>query len=131
MLNNDMIRKFIKGFCVLYINEHGHAVNKLPEWRFDYSIVASEPTLMCILQAYYTDDSFGDGLESVFQELVARGLLAEHPDGTYFITVNGYNKGLESWFDRCMGYLNINPGANTFIAILALIVSIIALLVAA
>ncbi|MCC1496941.1 hypothetical protein [Alcanivorax sp. 1008] len=131
MLSNKIIRKLLRELCVLYKKEHGQSVSKLSEWCFSYSILADEPALMRILQAHYVGDTLGDGLESVFQELVARGLLEEHPDGTYFITETGYSIGLESGFERFMRYLNLNPGANTFIAILALIVSVIALLVAA
>jgi hypothetical protein len=130
VLNNKQLGKFLRVLCEIYQNENGHSQAKLSDWCFSYSIVANHKRLEKIIKENFTDDKFGDGLELIFQELVERGFLESKPDcSSYCIIKPGYEEGTSSCMSKFLNFFNINPGINTLIAILSLIIALAALYV--
>ena len=129
MINNKQIDKFLRVLCEIYQNVNGHSQAMLPEWCFSYTLVAEHKNLEALIKENYSNEKFGDGLELYFQELTERGFLEANPDSSYFLTKLGYSEGTRSLISKFINFFNINPGINTLIAIISIVIAIIALYV--
>ena len=129
MLNDKLINNFIVALCEIYTNKHGSSQSGLAEFKFGYTICDEHQNLIEIIKKHFPDERFGDGLSLVFNELVERQLLERTQFSNYSITKKGYALGTSSTVTKVLNFFNINPGINTFIAILSLIIACFALYV--
>jgi len=129
MIKDSDVNDFLKELCRIYVAEFGTSLAMLQEWCFSYTITAENSVLMGILTKSFPEDRLGDGLELIFQELVEREYLCHNPDVSFQLTKKGYVAGTQGKLSKFLSFFNINPGINTLIAILSLVIAIAALYV--
>lgn len=127
MIQESLINTFLGKLCEIYRSEHGSSRAMLSEWCFSYTVAVEHDSLLQIIKNAFSEGDFADGLKLIFQEMVERGYLHENPDASYQITAQGYAHGTQSRSSKFISFFNLNPGLNTLISVLSLVIALAAL----
>lgn len=124
-ISREMPQKFLCVLYKLYIAEHGHGVRHLS--KYEILVTAHELYIKHMPEIAEVDKSASvmrPRLLDLIQELEARGYLRGDGGGlTYFLTTEGYDEAAKSGWQRFVDYWNSNPGLNTLIAMLSMVIA--------
>lgn len=129
MISERQIDLFSTVLARRYTEVYGASVSKLKEWTFSTELLIEEDELFEEFNSIGTELEFHERILLIFDELEERGIIEEMGSTTYRLTPSGLSRGKAGKTTKVIDYLNKNPGINTGIALLALLVSLIALYV--
>ncbi|WP_157579920.1 hypothetical protein [Teredinibacter turnerae] len=121
------VKKLLEAFVSEYKAAHGDSKAMLSSWTFDHFAFSSSEALQKRFLSMFGDSFDHEELTQALEELRQRGYSDMLPNGDYVLTPYGLKKGGQGRFYSVIDFLNLNPGLNTLIAVLALIVSLCAL----
>lgn len=121
-----MERKLLMGLYRRYIDQFGHGIRHLQEYKI--LITAAEVYLpempeLREVQGNMARDLFID----VMKELEASGFVVFDGSTAFNLTESGYRKASMSWKDRTLDFFNKNEGLAVPISVISLVVAVIAL----
>lgn len=129
MIDQKIIDKFVKSLFGRYRPIYGDSIARLADWDITPTSIDNDYRLLNIFF------EFGDGLEDherlelILDELSHRGYLKQVGDIQYCLTEAAAKDAQLSRIDKFVEFFNVNPGINTLIAGLALLVSCVAMYV--
>ncbi|QHS14136.1 hypothetical protein [Shewanella sp. Arc9-LZ] len=127
MIDQRIIDKFVKNLFRRYKSTYGDSIARLPDWIITPTSIAEDYTLLNIFF------EFGEGLEDhqrlelILDELSQRGYIRKVDKISYCLTEAAVRHAKLGKIDKFVEFFNVNPGINTLIAGLALLVSCVAL----
>jgi hypothetical protein len=117
-----MMRKALRIFYQDYEKQYGHGTRKLDE----FSVLTTAAEVYLDRMPELTEKS-GNMVRylllDVLMELEKSGLMRSEGGLRYFLTELGYQEASKSRWRRFVDYWNENPGLNTVIAILSMVIS--------
>ena len=127
-MNKKFVNDLHKGICCYYVKHYGWSIGRLPEWKFNFVETATLKEIREAIKKYDIDNSDENPVPDAFKELVAKGYLNALEWG-FNLTEEGLRSGTRNVFASILLFLNKNPGVSIIISMIALVVSIVAVLI--
>ena len=127
-MNSVFVNELHKAICKYYVDNYGYSVSQLSSWKFSYCECVTIPELSTVVYKYDPDTLDETMLPNALDELKTLGYLTEF-DVNFSLTELGLKNGTFSTLNKCLNFLNQNPGIAVIISLFSLLVSITALYV--
>jgi len=117
-----MMRKALRMLYRDYQQQYGHGTRNL----YEYFVLTTSAEAYIERMPELVETS-GNMVRYLFLDVLLElenlGFMRSEGGLKYFLTELGYEEASKSWWRRFIDYWNNNPGINTVIAILSLVVS--------